>query len=164
VSGRNNNTNEQRKAKDNWRTPAWLWSILNNQYHFTTDCAASEDNHLTPHWFGLDGEHGEVDILIPKMAWINPPFSNPQMIEEQWLGYLRRVGIYRCDNLETKVWQEIILPHVEWVFFPGGRINYEGHDGKGAMFPSAIFGRGVPPPTNLKGQGMMPCYISYRKL
>jgi hypothetical protein len=159
VSGRNSNTQEQRKAKDDWRTPAGLWNILNNQYKFTTDCAASEENHLTDHWFGLDGEHGVVDVLVPKVAWINPPFSNPKMIYKNWLRYLRRVGIYRCDNLETKVWQDLILPNIDWVHFPSGRINYEGHDGKGAMFPSCLMGSGVPPPIGIEGRTLLCCDI-----
>ena len=154
MSGRNDNTAAARKAKDDWRTPRWLWDTLNEQYKFTTDCAASRATALCPHWCGVDGWHGSVDIRIPKVVWVNPPFSQPSMITENWLLYLRRIGIYRADNLETKVWQEIILPNVDWVFFFSKRINYEGHDGKGAMFPSALFGSGLPPPIGLNGRIM----------
>jgi hypothetical protein len=152
MSGKNSKTAAERKARDDWRTPRWLWDRLNEQYNFTTDCAANETNHLTDHWFGEDGtEHGEVHILTPKVAWCNPPFSNAKMLAEHWVRYIRRVGIYRADNMETAVWQEIILPNVDWVFLPKGRINYAGHEGKGAMFPSCIFGSGVPAPEDLQG-------------
>lgn len=160
MSGRNNNTSEQRKAKDDWRTPVWLWNILNNQYNFEVDCAASAENALCPLWIGIDttmfpyAEGGTV--------WCNPPFSNPQMLANYWAKRLKKVGIYRCDNLETKVWQTIILPNVDWVFFPSGRINYEGHDGKGAMFPSCLMGSGVPPPTGIEGRTLICCDICQR--
>ena len=61
------------------------------------------------------------------------------------------VAIYRCDNMETKLWQEIILPNATWIFIPNGRISYEGMEGSGSRFPSALIGFNVEPPKGLKG-------------
>lgn len=61
------------------------------------------------------------------------------------------VAIYRCDNMETKVWQEIILKNADWIFIPKGRISYEGKVGKGSRFPSALIGVGVSAPKEIEG-------------
>ena len=152
MSGRNSNTSAERKAKDDWRTPRWLWDILNEQYRFEIDCAASEENHLCPLWIGAREGTQPVGLVSQKLCgWVNPPFSDPWMLQNFWISLHKRVGIYRCDNLETKVWQQLIWPNVDWVFFFFHRINYEGHEGKGAMFPSAIFSKGCPPPVGLEG-------------
>ena len=64
------------------------------------------------------------------------------------------VAIYRCDNMETKVWQEIILKNATWIFIPKGRIKYEGFKGTGSRFPSALIGFNVKVPKNLSGKIM----------
>jgi len=61
------------------------------------------------------------------------------------------VAIYRCDNMETKVWQDIILPYATWIFIPNKRIAYEGMEGNGSRFPSALIGLNVAKPKELKG-------------
>jgi hypothetical protein len=61
------------------------------------------------------------------------------------------VAIYRCDNLETGLWQKIIFPNADWIFFPKGRVNYEGLDGSGSRFPSALIGIGLGYPKNIDG-------------
>jgi phage N-6-adenine-methyltransferase len=149
VSGRNSNTASARKAKDDWRTPKWLWEILNAQYQFGVDCAATVGNTLCEE-FIVEGQT-MMPYAEDKTVWVNPPFSNPWMMQNYWVKRLKKVGIYRCDNLESRVWQQVILPNVDWVFIFSHRVNYEGHDGKGSMFGSALFGAGVLPPQGLKG-------------
>ena len=61
------------------------------------------------------------------------------------------VAIYRCDNLETALWQKEILPNCSWIFIPDRRVSYEGLDGDGARFPSALIGVGLDIPKGLKG-------------
>jgi len=152
LSGKNNKTAAERKAKDDWRTPKWLLDVLLGQYDINLDCAATAQNKVCPNWIGEDGFHMEVDLAgAYTCAWCNPPFSNPAMLRNKWVTVFHRIGIYRCDNLETKAWQQIILPSVDWVFFFSHRINYEGHEGKGSMFPSALFGANLPTPKGLGG-------------
>ena len=53
--------------------------------------------------------------------------------------------------MKTKIWQEVILNKADWVFIPNKRIAYEGMEGKGSRFPSALIGIGVEPPKELNG-------------
>ncbi len=138
--------------RDNWETPKKLWNKLDNQYKFNFDCCASENNSKCEEW------SEEFDIL-PKVlfdfkyiCWMNPPFSLAREMFEHFFKVVSKgVAIYRCDNLETSLWQEVILANADWVFIPKGRISYEGKEGKGSRFPSALIGKGIPIPKELKG-------------
>jgi len=83
---------------------------------------------------------------------MNPPFTKAfEMFTHFTNVATKGVCIYRCDNLETKVWQDIIFPNASWILIPKGRINYESIKGSGSRFPSALIGFGVEPPKNVKG-------------
>jgi len=95
---------------------------------------------------------------IPQVAWMNPPFSKAKRMFTHFFNVVRKgVAIYRCDNMETVVWQDIILKNSDWVFIPRGRIAYtpfetgDMRDGKGTRFPSALIGVGVPKPRGMVG-------------
>jgi hypothetical protein len=65
------------------------------------------------------------------------------------------VAIYRIDNPETKIWQEIIFPNASWIFIPSGRVSYTPFDitirGGMTRFPSALIGLNVDIPREIKG-------------
>jgi hypothetical protein len=87
---------------------------------------------------------------------MNPPFSKASEMFSHFFKIIKKgVAIYRCDNLETKVWQDIIFKGADWIFIPAGRIAYQYNpdlrQGKGCRFPSALIGKGVLPPKDLKG-------------
>jgi hypothetical protein len=86
------------------------------------------------------------------MVWMNPPFSKAKEMFEHFFKVVSNgVAIYRCDNLETSIWQDIILPNSDWIFFPRGSICYKGMKGSGSRFPSALIGIGVEPPKYVDG-------------
>jgi hypothetical protein len=68
------------------------------------------------------------------------------------------VAIFRCDNMETKVWQDTILKYADWVFIPKGRVAYNPFEvgnmrnGNGTRFPSALIGIGLDIPKNIQGK------------
>ena len=50
-------------ARDDWETPAWLFSALDSEFHFTLDAASSDANakcerHLTKRDDGLAADWG----------------------------------------------------------------------------------------------------------
>ena len=137
--------------RDEWETPQWLFDILNKQYKFDFDCCANEDNKKCMTWqddfLDMDEFNSEND-----MTWMNPPFSKALHMFDHFFNIIGKgVAIYRCDNMETKILQEIILKKADWIFIPKGRISYEGKEGKGSRFPSALIGIGVKPPKELNG-------------
>lgn len=66
---------------DNWRTPTELFRVLDNEFEFSVDAAASDENHLAPHWI-----KAEQDALVTPWGfgpnrdvfgavYCNPPYS-----------------------------------------------------------------------------------------
>ena len=83
---------------------------------------------------------------------MNPPFSKAREMFKQFFKIVDRgVAIYRCDNFETRIWQYLILSNCSWIFIPKGRVVYEGMNGLGSRFPSALIGVGVDPPKFVDG-------------
>ena len=101
----------------------------------------------------FSSEFESITPFIFDTCWMNPPLSKAEEMFTPCFNVIQTgVAIYRCDNMETSVWQDIILKNASWVFIPNYRIKYEGFDGKGSRFPSAIIGKGVEVPLNLKGK------------
>jgi len=111
--------------RDDWETPQWLFNKLNDQYYFMFDCCASEENRKCLGWHEdfLKVGNEEADLNDDEIAWINPPFSKaPEMIRHFFEVVDKGVGIYRMDNMETKIWQHI-LAKADWIFIFNNRIN-----------------------------------------
>jgi len=138
-------------SRDEWQTPAWLFNILNAQYGFTFDCCANEENRKCERYSSDFLNVVERDVAND-VCWMNPPFSKAYEMFQHFFEVCKRgVAIYRCDNMETKVWQDVIFPHATWIFIPATRIQYEGLQGKGVRFPSALIGYNVNPPRGIDG-------------
>ena len=149
-----NNGSGNNKLRDEWETPKWLFKILNNQYKFELDCCAKNYNTKCRDY------HDNFLVFINPMkvkGWMNPPFSKAVEMFKHFFKIMEKgVAIYRCDNMETKIWQEIIFPNASWIFIPNKRISYEGMEGKGSRFPSALIGLNVPKINNIKGITIIP--------
>lgn len=139
------------ESRDDWETPNILWDKLDEQYNFQVDCCANKHNYKV----NLHCEDFEITIKSNFIintnvltCWMNPPFSKAKKMFEHFFKVVSKgVAIYRCDNLETKIWQEIILRNADWIFIFDYRINYTGKKGTG----SALIGIGVKPPKSLTG-------------
>lgn len=147
-----NNGNGNNIERDDWETPQWLFNKLNEQYDFQFDCCSTPINSKCSVWCDdfLNSENPELT------SWINPPFSKAKEMLTHFFKVAKKgIGIYRSDNFETRIWQDIIFKNADWIFIPKGRINYEYDQGKrkisGSRFPSALFGIGIEPPQNLDG-------------
>ena len=137
--------------RDVWETPKWLFDKLDQQYRFNIDCCALNTNKKTLAFYSDFEVHTQIELLN-RVCWMNPPFSKVEPMFKHFFKVVNRgMAIYRCDNMETKVWQNIILKRATWIFIPKGRICYEGMEGKGSRFPSALIGFNVPEPKGLDG-------------
>ena len=136
--------------RDDWQTPTRLFDSLDRQFEFEFDCCAIPSNSkclLSTDDFLFQGQN-----LKELTCWMNPPFSKCFEMFDHFFNVVQKgVAIYWCDNMETKVWQDIILKHATWILIPRGRISYEGKEGKGSRFPSALIGFNVPIPVNVEG-------------
>ena len=144
-----NNGKGNNPLRDEWETPQELFDKLNEQYFFKFDCCADEHNRKVT---GFTIDFLNLKGYKPSMAWMNPPFSKAWEMFDYFFKVVKKgVAIYRCDNLETGIWQKIIFPNASWIFIPDKRIAYEGMEGKGSRFPSALIGFNVESPINLNG-------------
>ena len=136
--------------RDEWQTPQSIFDDLNKQYNFLLDCCANKDNSKCPKFCVDFLECGFV--WLKNIAWMNPPFSKAYEMFEHFFKVINTgVAIYRCDNMETALWQDVILKHCSWILIPKGRISYEGKEGKGSRFPSALIGFNVDVPKYIYG-------------
>ena len=149
-----NNGSGNIESRDGWETPQWLFDLLDEEYYFDFDCCATSRNtKLSCYPF----DFLKYNVAHVTMAWMNPPFSKALEMFRHFFKVIEKgVAIYRCDNFETKIWQEIIFPNASWVFIPNKRIAYEGMDGKGSRFPSALIGFNVPEIQSLEGITLTP--------
>jgi len=147
-----NNGSGNNESRDIWKTPRVLFRMLDRQYDFNFDCCARfEDTKCED--YTDEFEDKSMYDLEENMCWMNPPFSKADIMFKQFFKVVSRgIAIYRCDNFETKIWQEIILPNADWIFIPNKRVKYEGMNGKGSRFPSALIGFNVEEPKDLKGR------------
>ncbi|MEX1382626.1 DNA N-6-adenine-methyltransferase [Lutibacter sp.] len=154
MKGKGNDGKGNTIERDSWETDNELFDVLDEQYRFLFDCCATGENKKC----GLFSN----DFLNYKnpyndTSWMNPPFSKAKEMFEHFFKIIKKgVAIFRCDNMETKVWQEIILKNADWIFIPKGRFSYTCYDYKpdtrsGTRFPSALIGLGVEPPKELEG-------------
>lgn len=153
MKGKGNDGSGDNEQRDDWQTPQWLFDLLKNQYNIEFDCCATPENSKCKEF----STNIEKEDVKNKVCWINPPFSKSKEMFEHFFRIAKAggIGIYRCDNMETKVWQEIILKNANWIFIPKGRVSYCYNEklrgGKGARFPSALIGFNLPKPIGIDG-------------
>lgn len=143
-----NNGSGNNSSRDEWETPKSMFALLMKQYKFEFDCCSNIDNRLTT----FHTDNFEKWYCIDHVAWMNPPFSKAKEMFIHFFKVVKNgVAIYRCDNFETKIWQDVIFPNSDWIFIPKGRVVYEGMNGNGSRFPSALIGVGVEKPKLIEG-------------
>lgn len=146
-----NNGKGNNEKRDLWETPKELFNLLDLQYEIEFDCCANLENRKVE-FFSSEFEKLDETHINNFMCWMNPPFSKSLEMFKHFFKIVKTgVAIYRCDNMETKVWQEVILKNATWVFIPKGRVKYEGFEGNSSRFPSALIGFNVDPPKNIEG-------------
>ena len=124
--------------KPDWETPYWLFKQLNEEFHFTLDAAASDQNHKCDAYFTeeTDGLKHEWH----KSTWCNPPYGR---VISKWV----EKAVHECENGNTVV---MLLPartDTEWfhkwiykqheVRFIKGRVRFSGSQ-YNAPFPNMI--------------------------
>ena len=119
---------------DEWETPQDLFDKLNEQYHFTLDAAASDENHKCERYYtkaddGLSKKWGGC-------VWCNPPYG-------------RQIGKWVQKAYESECTVVMLLPartDTRWfhdyctkgkIEFIRGRLRF-GNSKASAPFPSMI--------------------------
>ena len=144
-----NNGTGNTSSRDEWQTPDSLFSRLNKQYSFSFDCCATKENAKC---LGYSSDFLSVERVDGCPSWMNLPFSKASAMFEHFFGIVDTgVAIYRCDNMETKVWQKSIFPIASWIFILAGRVKFDGFVGSNPRFPVALIGFNTQPPIQVDG-------------
>jgi phage N-6-adenine-methyltransferase len=137
------------KQEDCWRTPPAIINAVREHMGIGVDCAADSDNKVDDRFFSEQNSFLQASYAYLRMvtkdwpAWCNPPFSKA----EEFFNHIaksgmRCVAIYKATNMQSKVWQEIILPNATNVFVLKGRTAFIEPNSKKPMpnppFNSAI--------------------------
>lgn len=120
-------------------TPAWLFGLLNHEFGFGIDAAATQANALCPVWLGPDSPIAKCAVRAPDSAWcvdrmpvfVNPPFSRMADFTAKAASVCRsqRVPIAMImpgDRHEQPWFHSNVLDVAAEVRCPVGRVKYNG--------------------------------------
>lgn len=126
------------RATDEWATPQWLFDKLNEEFHFTLDVCANEDNAKCKTFFSKvqDGLQQQWDGVI----WCNPPYGRQI---KQWVKKASEaaasgntVVMLIPARTDTEWFHEYVYGKAE-IRFIRGRVKFGGSKNN-APFPSMI--------------------------
>jgi len=136
--------------KDEWETPQWLFDLLDQEFHFQVDAAATKENKKTHLWFGDNGteefcnaiEHQWYHVVLDEERFfLNPPYSAGNIdkfmakaLEESLKGALV-VCLVPCAT-DTKWWHNYAMKAQE-IRFIKGRVRFVGYDADGKQIKNS---------------------------
>lgn len=131
----------QTSKTQEWLTPLWLFDILNQEFSFDLDAAASNNNTLCDNWFT------EKDNGLEKRWWGNVFLNFPYNQAYKWVekargevvfGHANLVVLLAAARTDTRWWWNFVK--YGEVRFLKGRLKFEHEDGArfSAPFPSAV--------------------------
>lgn len=127
------------RKSDNWETPQYLFDQLNEEFHFTLDACASEENKKCQRYFSVENNGLEKD-WSGEIVFCNPPYSEVK----KWVEKAYRessengatVVLLIPSRTDTKWFHEYIWGKSE-IRFIKGRLRF-GNATENAPFPSMI--------------------------
>lgn len=133
-----------------WRTPRALYDLLNEEFEFTTDAAANDDNHLADHYFTPE-RSAFTESWAGLRVFCNPPYGR---VITDWIqkGYQEGFGYIEGLCAEVVVMLIPAKPDTAYwwrycrygqVRFLPGRLKFDPPVGvdaapNSAGFPSAV--------------------------
>ena len=120
-----------------WQTPPEIFNPLNDEFGFTVDAAATDENALLPRYWTKREDSIKQDWSGERI-WCNPPYGRDQQL------FVRKAAKLEAEvavllipaRTDTRIWHECIFPMAE-IRFVKGRIQFVGAP-SGAPFPSAV--------------------------
>ena len=125
-------------ATDQWGTPTWLFTLLDDAFKFELDVCATEADAKCATYF--TPEQDGLKQVWRGRCWMNPPYGRTigdwvkKASEAAQAGAL--VVALLPARTDTKWWHQYVLPFAYIEFLPG-RLKF-GQAVNSAPFPSAI--------------------------
>lgn len=124
---------------DNWKTPADLFGVLDDEFHFTLDPCASHDSHLCNKYYTPE-EDGLKQSWGGETVFCNPPYSEAAKWVEKAFYESRAdnttVVMLIPSRTDTSYFHNFILHRTE-IRFVSGRLQF-GNSKRNAPFSSMI--------------------------
>lgn len=117
--------------RDNWETPTALFDVLNREFNFTIDVAATEQNAKCPLFLDYalvePWRSSEWDDHRPSMAWCNPPYSQIGTFVDRAINQLEAgcESVLLLPNDSSTKWFSKCVGHCQEIrFLTGGRVQF----------------------------------------
>lgn len=132
-----------RNTRKEWQTPLWFFNILNKQYNFIWDMAASKENALVKNY--VDEKQDALSMEWPSKSriWVNFPYNSRLLhlwFSRGWDAASRGSTVIFLVHARTDtVWfhEWAVRGHITFV---RGRLKflYNGIEQDAAPFPSIV--------------------------
>ena len=124
---------------DEWATPIGVYTSLDNEFHFTVDACATDENHKCDHYFTKE-QDGLKQDWSGEVVFCNPPYSCiAKWVEKAYREALQdktTVVLLIPARTDTRYFHDFIL-HRSEIRFIRGRLKFSRHV-YNAPFPSMI--------------------------
>lgn len=120
-----------------WETPQDFFDKLNEEFRFTLDACASDENHKCDRYFTVR-QNGLAQRFDGERVWCNPPYG-------KYIGkWIQKCATEPSEvtvmlipaRTDTGAWHEYIHGKAE-IRFARGRLKFNGHQNS-APFPCAV--------------------------
>ena len=120
-----------------WETPQWLFDVLNDEFNFTLDVCASENNHKCDKYFSKNDDG--LNQKWEGVCWMNPPYGRDikewmQKAKEESKNGITTVCLVPARTDTEWWWDNCIDGEIRFI---RGRLQFQNSDGA-ATFPSAV--------------------------
>lgn len=124
-------------SRDAWRTPRWLFDLLDADYRFAIDLAADDSNHLCDRYLTTREDSLAVEWPRKDWCWLNPPFSRLAEFAAKAAASGSCV-LMLCPSGKTEQvwWHESVIGKAEAILYPRQRIAYTPPPGALASSPA----------------------------
>ena len=125
-----------------WGTPKDLFDSLDNQFHFTLDPCANDQNHKCEKYF-TEKQDGLKQDWAGERVFCNPPYGRDvskwvkKCYDETNDGNCRLAVMLLNARTDTRWFHEYIYHKADEIRFIKGRLQFEGSTNR-APFPSMI--------------------------
>lgn len=121
---------ELRRAKDggrnDWQTPPELFNLLDEEFKFEIDGAASDSNHLCSLWFDESCHDAFKADMDNRIVFVNPPYGGLKKWIDlfiRWAGYGNTV-VALVPAAPDTAWWKLAYENAAEVRLLSGRVKF----------------------------------------
>lgn len=124
---------------DDWSTPYDLFTSLDQEFNFTLDPCASDENHKCSKFFTIN-DNGLDKSWKNEVVFCNPPYSQIALwckkCFDEWLHNKTKIVLLIPSRTDTRYFHQYVLPFAKLRFIKG-RLHFNNSKGC-APFPSLL--------------------------